>query len=244
MTWSAYGNPRTPGGVLNRVNRLMRVLWHGKGPLAVLCALGAYALLLPAAWMYTGTVHQRTTLARVPPTPVAIVFGAAAPDHHPSQMLAERLDLGADLYHRGKVQVLLVTGDNSVRHYNEPEVMRDYLLGKGVPRDRIVLDYAGFDTWDSCVRAKKIFGVSRAILLSQRFHLPRAITLCRSVGVWSWGVGDDSSRYAPTATMASYVRELPASLKAVYDLAMTPGPRFLGPREPGVQRALDESRSR
>jgi vancomycin permeability regulator SanA len=194
--------------------------------------------------MYTGTDHQRSTLAGVPPEPVGIVFGAAAPDHHPSQMLAERLNLGADLYRQGKVQVLLVTGDNSQAHYNEPEVMRDYLVGIGIPRDRIVLDYAGFDTWDSCVRAKKIFGVDRAILLSQRFHLPRAITLCRSVGIASWGVGDDSSRYAPTATMASYLRELPASLKAVYDLAMTPGPRFLGPREPGIRRALDAPRAR
>ncbi len=221
------------------MNRLSRTLWRCKGPLAVLCALGAYALVLPAAWMYTGTVHRRTTVAGVPPTPVAIVFGAAAPDHRPSQMLASRLDLGADLYHRGKVQALLVTGDNSVRHYNEPEVMRDYLIAEGVPRDRIVLDYAGFDTWDSCVRAKKIFGVDHAILLSQRFHLPRAITLCRSVGIESWGVGDDSSRYAPTATIASYLRELPASLKAAYDLIMTPGPRFLGPHEPGIRRALE-----
>ncbi len=204
----------------------------------MLCALGAYALVLPASWMYAATAHQRSTLASVPPAPVGIIFGADASGHRPSPMLAGRLDLGADLYHRGKVQVLLVTGDNSVTHYNEPEVMRDYLIGEGIPRDRIVLDYAGFDTWDSCVRAKKIFGVDRAILVSQRFHLPRAITLCRSVGVESWGVGDDSSRYAPEATEFSYVRELPASLKAAYDLLMTPGPRFLGPREPGVRRAL------
>jgi vancomycin permeability regulator SanA len=120
--------------------------------------------------------------------------------------------------------------------------MLDYLVGAGVPRDRIVLDYAGFDTWDSCVRAKRIFGVDRAILVTQRFHLPRALTLCRSAGIDAWGVGDDSRPYAPIATFVSYVRELPAGLKAVFDLVVRPDPHFLGPREPGVQIALHSPR--
>jgi vancomycin permeability regulator SanA len=204
----------------------------------VLCALGIYLLLLPFGWMYAGTAGRRVSEAAVPPTAVGIVFGAGAPQGSPSPMLAGRLDLAARLYHDGKVRVLLVTGDNSRSHYNEPLVMRDYLLDAGVPRDRIVLDYAGFDTWDSCVRAKKIFGVDRAILITQRFHLPRALTLCRAVGVHAWGVGDDSRPYAPISTAFSYLRELPAGLKAVVDLVVRPGPRFLGPREPGVQHAL------
>jgi vancomycin permeability regulator SanA len=206
--------------------------------LSVLCALGVYVLLLPLGWMYVGSARHRVSAATVPATAVGIVFGAGVTQGRPSPMLVGRLELGASLYHRGKVQVLLVTGDNSRSHYNEPLVMRDYLVGAGVPRDRIVLDYAGFDTWDSCVRAKKIFGVDRAILITQRFHLPRALTLCRSVGIDAWGVGDDSRPYAPVATVASYLRELPAALKAVYSLTVRPDPRFLGPREPGIQRAL------
>jgi vancomycin permeability regulator SanA len=208
----------------------------------VLCALGVYVLLLPLGWMYVGTARQRVSAASVPPTAVGIVFGAGAPQGRPSPMLVGRLDLGVRLYRAGKVQVLLVTGDNSRSHYNEPLVMRDYLIDAGVPRDRIVLDYAGFDTWDSCVRARKIFGVDRAILITQRFHLPRALTLCRSVGIRAWGVGDDSRPYAPVATAFSYLRELPAGLKAFFDLVMHPGPRFLGPREPGIQRALTAPR--
>lgn len=204
----------------------------------VLCALGVYALVLPLGWMYVGSARYRMSAADAPPTAVGIVFGAGAPNGEPSPMLAGRLELGAALYHSGKVQVLLVTGDNSRSHYNEPLVMRDYLIGEGVPRGRIVLDYAGFNTWDSCVRAKKIFGVDRAILITQRFHLPRAVTLCRSVGIDAVGVGDDSRSYAPIATVVSYLRELPAGLKAALFLAIRPNPHFLGPKEPGIKQAL------
>ncbi|WP_246121693.1 SanA/YdcF family protein [Actinoallomurus bryophytorum] len=219
-----------------------RRLWRCRAPLAVLCALGVYALVLPLGWMYAGSARYRVSPGNVRPTAVGIVFGAGAPQGHPSPMLVGRLELALDLYRRGKVEVLLVTGDNSRSHYNEPLVMRDYLIARGVPSGRIVLDYAGFDTWDSCVRAKKIFGVDRAILITQRFHLPRAITLCRSVGIDAWGVGDDSSPYAPIATVISYLRELPAGLKAAYDLVAKPGPRFLGPREPGIGHALETPR--
>ena len=208
----------------------------------MLCALGVYALLLPLGWMYAGSARYRTSPRKVQATAVGIVFGAGAPQGQPSPMLVGRLDLGLELYRTGKVQVLLVTGDNSRSHYNEPLVMRDYLIARGMPSGRIVLDYAGFDTWDSCVRAKKIFGIDRAILITQRFHLPRAITLCRSVGIDASGVGDDSRPYAPISTVISYLRELPAGLKATYDLLAKPGPRFLGPPEPGVHRALETPR--
>ncbi|MCO6009072.1 YdcF family protein [Actinoallomurus purpureus] len=205
----------------------------------MLCALGAYALILPAAWMYTDTGRYRTSPERVPATTVGMIFGAGALNGRPSRMLVERLRLGADLYRRGKIQVLLVTGDNSRKDYDEPSVMRDFLVAQGVPRPRIVLDYAGFDTWDSCARAKRIFGVDRAILVTQDFHLPRAVTLCRAAGIDAWGVGDDSSRYNVTTTAYLYVREAPAAVKALYDLALHPRPYFLGPREPGIQRALE-----
>jgi vancomycin permeability regulator SanA len=208
----------------------------------VLFALGVYLLLLPFGWMCASSGRYRTTVAKAPATAVGIVFGAGAFDGEPTPMLARRLQIGLDLYRRGKVQVLLVTGDNSRSHYNEPVVMRDYLVRQGMPGDRIVLDYAGFETWDSCVRAKKIFGVDRAILITQRFHLPRALTLCRAVGIDAWGVGDDSRTYAQDATINSYLRELPAALKAVYSLVVRPDPRFLGPREPGIRQALEAPR--
>jgi vancomycin permeability regulator SanA len=206
--------------------------------LAVLAGLGIYALGAPTAWMYASTRPYRLTVDTVPAAPVALVLGAGLEGGRPSPFLAGRLRTTVDLYHRGKVRVILVTGDNSRKGYDEPSAMRDFLVANGVPAERIVLDYAGFDTWDSCARAKEIFGVDRAIVVTQQFHLPRAVALCRSVGIAAYGVGHDSYPLDHQTTEYGYAREVIASIKAIGDLVGHPRPHFLGPREPGVQRAL------
>jgi vancomycin permeability regulator SanA len=116
--------------------------------------------------------------------------------------------------------------------------MRDYLVKHGVPTQKIVVDDAGFDTWDSCVRAKKIFGVDRATVVTQEFHLPRAVALCRRAGIDAWGIGQDSSSSDELRTDFGYGREVLASLKAMGDVLTGADPRFLGPKEAGVQQAL------
>ncbi|MGP2438685.1 SanA/YdcF family protein [Streptomyces sp. JW3] len=192
--------------------------------------------LLPATWLRLGTGDRLGTLADAPRTDVAVVFGAGLWDDEPSPYLAHRLDAAARLYRAGRVEVVLVTGDNSRADYDEPDAMRGYLVRHGVPDQRIVSDYAGFDTWDSCVRAKKIFGVDRAVLISQGFHIRRAVALCEAAGVSSYGVGaadeHDVTWYYGAA------REVFAAGKAALDVVFEPDPRFLGPREPGVARAL------
>jgi vancomycin permeability regulator SanA len=100
--------------------------------------------------------------------------------------------------------------------------------------------HAGFDTWDSCVRARRLFGVRRAIVVTQLFHLPRAVALCRAAGIETAGVGHDSASTAEATTDAGYLREVGASAKALSDLVRKPPPRFLGPPEPGLRRALGE----
>ncbi|CAM5711846.1 Vancomycin permeability regulator SanA OS=Streptomyces violarus OX=67380 GN=FHS41_003402 PE=4 SV=1 [Streptomyces violarus] len=144
---------------------------------------GCVLALLPAAWMYVAADDRLRTPADVPRTDVAVVFGAGLWDGEPSPYLAHRLDAAASLYRAGRVEVVLVTGDNSREDYDEPDAMRVYLTRHGVPDGRIVSDYAGFDTWDSCVRAKKIFGVDEAVLISQGFHIRRAVALCQAAGV-------------------------------------------------------------
>jgi vancomycin permeability regulator SanA len=157
-----------------------------------LCVLA----LLPSTWMYIVTGDRLRTADAVPRTDVAVVFGAGLWDGEPSPYLAHRLDAAAELYRRGRVEVVLVTGDNSREDYDEPDAMRGYLTRHGVPDARIVSDYAGFDTWDSCVRAKKIFGVDEAVLISQGFHIRRAVALCETAGVASYGVGVDAEHDA------------------------------------------------
>jgi vancomycin permeability regulator SanA len=199
---------------------------------AAVCVLA----LLPATWLRVTTDDRLRTTADVPRTDVAVVFGAGLWDGEPSPYLAHRLDAAAELYRAGRIEVVLVTGDNSREEYDEPDAMRAYLTRHGVPDARIVSDYAGFDTWDSCVRAKKIFGVDRAVLISQGFHIRRAVALCRTAGVTSYGVGVDD-RHDVTWYYGG-VREIFAAGKAALDAALRPDPRFLGPREPGVERAL------
>lgn len=198
--------------------------------------LGCVLALAPATWTHAVAGDRLRSGTDVPVSDVAVVFGAGLWKGRPTPYLAHRLDAAAGLYRAGRVRVVLVTGDNSRTEYDEPEAMRTYLTEHGVPDDRIVLDHAGFDTWDSCARAKRIFGVDRAVLVTQGFHIHRAVALCRAAGVDAYGVGveepHDSVWYYGTT------RELAASGKAALDAVFRPDPRFLGRREPGVTEAL------
>ncbi|MFD9330928.1 vancomycin high temperature exclusion protein [Streptomyces sp. NPDC060065] len=205
---------------------------RGIQALMLLCVLA----LLPSTWMYAVTGDRLRTTADAPRTEVAVVFGAGLWNGEPSPYLANRLDTAAKLYRAGQVKVVLVTGDNSREDYDEPDAMRTYLTEHGVPDGQIVSDYAGFDTWDSCVRAKKIFGVDRAVLISQGFHIRRAVALCQAAGVESYGVGVDAKHDA--TWYYGGAREVFAAGKAALDAVFKPDPRFLGPKESGVGQAL------
>ncbi|MET9679506.1 SanA/YdcF family protein [Streptomyces coeruleorubidus] len=209
---------------------------RGRRRLVQAVMAGCVLALLPATWLHVAAGDRLRTAADVPRTDVAVVFGAGLWDGEPSPYLAHRLDAAAGLYREGRVEVVLVTGDNSREDYDEPDAMRVYLTRHGVPDERIVSDYAGFDTWDSCVRAKKIFGVDEAVLISQGFHIRRAVALCQAAGVESYGVGVDAVHDA--TWYYGGAREIVAAGKAALDAVFRPDPRFLGPREPGVERAL------
>ncbi|MCD9872510.1 SanA/YdcF family protein [Streptomyces guryensis] len=201
---------------------------------------GCVLALLPATWLYVATGDRLRTTADAPRTEVAVVFGAGLWNGEPSPYLANRLKAAAELYRTGRVRVVLVTGDNSRKDYDEPDAMRTYLKKHGVPDGRIVSDYAGFDTWDSCVRAKKIFGVDRAVLISQGFHIRRAVALCEAAGVTSYGVGVDAKH--DVTWYYGGTREIFAAGKAALDAVFHPDPRFLGPKETGVAKALADAR--
>ena len=174
--------------------------------------------------------------------PVAIVLGAAVhADGQPSPWLAHRLDVAADLYTSGRVEAILVSGDNRRAGYDEPTVMRRYLLSQGIPDQAVAVDYAGFDTYDTCVRARRIFGIERALLVTQDFHEPRAVAICRTVGVSVDGVGDSRARGDRTTWAVSWVRERPATIKAVADVVSRREPT-LGRRETSVEEAITWTR--
>jgi vancomycin permeability regulator SanA len=205
---------------------------------ATLLTLSIVILAAPTGYAVAGAQGRIETVARVPAKPVAIVFGAAVyPSGKPVPYLQSRLDLAYDLFTAGKVRAILVSGDNRRVEYNEPDAMRTYLIDRGVPAEKVVADYAGFDTYATCVRAVRIFGVTEAILTTQSYHLPRAITTCRAVGVDAWGVGDDTGQAHVEEWQQDSLREWPANLKMTWDLLSQRQP-LLGKPESGIRDAL------
>ncbi len=197
---------------------MSRKLWVLVALLAPLLAAA------PLAWFAASTDGRRTTVDQAKARPVALVLGAGLRrDGHPSLLLARRLDIAADLYHRGTVDAVLVSGADQ-----EPTAMRRYLLAAGVPNAKIVGDPGGFRTWDSCVRAREVYGVRSAIVVTQEFHLPRAIVLCQAAGIDTTGVGDASLPARRTATIYGWLREIPAAVKALGDVLLQRTPERVG----------------
>lgn len=151
---------------------------------------------------------------------VAVVLGAAVwPGGVPSPWLAYRLDAAAGLYLAGLVDAVVVSGDGRRTWRDEPAVMRDHLVRVGVPAPAIVLDRAGLDTYDTCVRALRVLGVRRAVLVSQDFHVPRAVAIARAVGLPAAGASDPlARRRSPHRWRDSWLRERPAAVKAAWDV--------------------------
>jgi len=151
---------------------------------------------------------------------VAIIFGAglAPGGTRPSPLLDDRLRAGEELLRRGIVDRLLMTGDNSVPRYNEPGVMRRASIGRGIDPDVIAVDYGGRRTWDSCRRARDVFGVTRAVVVSSDFHRARTVVVCRAAGITVDGaVGAGTAKYGTRTRLAWRVRELAASWRGVAD---------------------------
>ena len=156
------------------------------------------------------------TLDEAPVKPTAIVFGAGLRrDGKPTTVLADRVETAANLYHAGKVDVLLMTGSSHGDNYDESVAMRDFAINLGVPQENILLDADGDRTYLSCLRARYEFGVDTALLVSQRYHLPRALILCETIGIDAYGVASDLRSYRAQSFWNA--RESLATLIALWD---------------------------
>ncbi len=187
--------------------------------LAAAAVVAAVPLALRAwvAWRYRDVLS--TSVEEVPGRPAAIVFGAGYwPDGRLSDVLADRMETAIALYEAGKVHKLLLTGDNRFVDYNEPARMADYARARGIPDEDLVLDYAGRRTYDSCYRARAIFGLERAVLVTQAFHLPRALFTCDRLGMDVVGVAADRHRYVYGDWYI--LREIPALTRAWLDVSV------------------------
>ena len=181
--------------------------------LTVALALGL--LLLPTVFIEVGYAPEIVSLAAAPAAPVGVVFGAGlAPGGEPSPLLAERLETALALWRGGNVQRLLLTG-NAGAHHDEIRAMRHYLRQAGMPEDALVGDVEGTSTFDSCWRARSLFGVEDALLVTQRFHLPRALFLAAHAGIRAHGVAAGGR---PHWTSVSVWREFLARPLAVLEV--------------------------
>jgi vancomycin permeability regulator SanA len=193
-------------------------------------------------WVRTAAHGRVYAEADIPDAPVALVLGAEVyADGSPSPFLAARLDIAERLLDAGKVKAILLSGDNRQWAYDEPADMEVYLIARGVPASQIVLDYAGFDTYDSCARAHRIFGVNRAIVVTQSFHIDRAVALCRALGVDATGIGDSTVKIYTGPWRRDVIRERGANVKAILDVVSHRDPVFLGRHETGVETAVRDS---
>lgn len=167
-----------------------------------------------------------------PTSSVALVFGAGLTRTGvPSAVLADRVETAVELYKAGKVKKILMTGDNGRVSYDEVTAMKKLAIEKGVPVENITLDYAGFRTYDSCYRAKAIFGVEDVIAVSQYFHLPRIIYLCEARGIKTIGIVADKREYQFANVWDR--REFIARAITWVEVNITkPKPKYLGKYEP------------
>jgi len=198
-----------------------------------LSLLGLFGLLLPRFILLLYARPRTYSAASVPTRRVAIVFGAGLwRDGTPTPVLQDRVQMAANLYFAGKVEKLLMSGDNRFVEYNEPEAMRQFALQLGVPDADIVLDYAGRRTYDTCYRARDIFRVDSVILVTQDFHLPRALFLCNMLGVDAVGVPADIQYYRKLSRAIWNFRETLATLDAINDIMYKKPIPILGDPEP------------
>jgi vancomycin permeability regulator SanA len=193
----------------------------------ILLILALAALLLvvlrwAVARRYASAIYS---LPDAPSRPVAIVFGAGLRrDGSPTTVLADRVRAAVDLYRRGAVSRILLSG--STGRGDEPSAMRAFALQIGAPAAALVVDRGGDRTYSTCARARSVFGVGEALLVTQRYHLPRALVLCNALGIRAVGVAADLHAYSLRSQWIWRLREIPATAVALWEAFVNPG---LGP---------------
>lgn len=212
------------------LKKTIKYLW---GLTKKISLLVLFALLIPKLCILIYAAPRTYTVENIPAKRAAIVFGAGLyRDGSAGPVLRDRIETAVKLYKQNKVDKLLMSGDNRFPEYNEPEAMRAYALDLGIPNEDIILDYAGRRTYDTCYRADIIFEVKSAILVTQAFHLPRALFLCNSLGIESVGVESDNAYFRKISRLIWHTRELFATLQSVLDIYVLKPLPVLGDPEP------------
>jgi SanA protein len=214
---------RNKQGILIKLMTILTIIAGSILTLLIILRLGVWLV-------YRSRIYP---FADVPREKIAIVFGAGLTHSgNPTPILIDRVTTAAQLFFSGKVEKILLSGDNSYVNYNEPGAMQKYAMSLGVPKDALVLDYAGRRTYDTCYRAKNIFQVDEAILVTQNFHLPRAMFTCDELGIKVTGISADLRKYHLSSLIPWQIRETLANFAAILDVTLFHPKPILGPIEP------------
>lgn len=167
-------------------------------------------------------------LKDLPKTKVCLLLGTSRTlrNGNPNDYFFNRIKACVDLFESGKVKFILISGDNSTKEYNEPEDMKQELIARGIPAKKIFLDYAGFDTYDSVIRANKIFGQNSFIVVSQKFHNQRAVYIARRFDIKAYGY--NAKNVQKMSGIKTKIREYFACTKAYFEVKLNVNPKFLG----------------
>ena len=199
-------------------------------------------LLLSAPWTWTvlAAAGHRHDVADAPAADVVLVLGTTvAPDGQPENRLAGRLTTAAELVTTGRARVVLVSGDGGGDSGDETAAMTSYLTGTlGVDPTRVVADPSGLDTYDSCSRARDVYGVRKALVVTQAYHLSRAVALCRTLGIDTEGVAARCDGCGTALLAEKSARDYFASVKAAWDAITRRAPLITSPPSPAVTDAL------
>ncbi len=204
--------------------KTIQKFFHSSLHILIYSAVGIFLLigLMRTAMLIMGRQRIHSP-SEVQPASAALVLGAGLNrDGTPGVVLRDRIRTAAELYFNGRVQKILMSGDNSSIYYNEPGAMRAYALDLGVPEEDIILDGSGRRTYESCYRARDVFGLQDVIVVTQAFHLPRALFLCNNLGIESSGVTADDAEYNLRSYTYWWVREILASVNAYWDIYISP----------------------
>jgi vancomycin permeability regulator SanA len=214
--------------------KTFRTLFHTIFHMGIYIAVGGFFLASLLRIIMLLAADPRTFLPdAVPQAPAALVLGAGLNrDGTAGLVLQDRVRTASELYFKGKVKKILMSGDNTSEFYDEPGAMKAFAIELGVPEEDIVLDFAGRRTYDSCYRAKAIFGLDHLTVVTQAYHLPRALFLCNAFDIEAAGVPADDAHYRRSFYTFWWVREILASINAYWDVYIAHPLPILGQPEP------------
>jgi len=194
------------------------------GFMAILTIIVVFLLSFQTENQGSSYIYQ--DISKIPNAQTVMILGASVLRNKTmSDMLKDRADTAIDVYNSNKADNILISGDGQAKNYNEVEVVNSYLLEQGIPKEKILLDYYGFDTYDSLYRARDIFGIKNLIISTQNFHLPRALFIAQSLGIQAYGITADKHKYKNMELNIG--RELLATVKAYVDVFYNAKPAVL-----------------